>query len=260
VRTIERYVDLLITILPFEKEWYQKRGVNHVEYVGSPLAREVHASLSKEDFCREHGLDPGRPIISLLPGSRHKEIVRILPVMIDAVVDMAEKNSGLQFIIALASDRSLADVKPILKGVEKRSKLPDELHIISGDTLNALNASDVAGVTSGTATLETAIIGTPMAIVYKTSAINYGLLRPMISVEHFGLVNLIAGERVAKEMIQDEFTARKLARELTRLLEPNENKSMRAKLSESVDKLGHGGASRRAADAIFSLLSRNENR
>jgi lipid-A-disaccharide synthase len=218
------------------------------------LAKEVHASRSKQDFCDAHDIDPYRPIVSLLPGSRHKEIVRILPVMIESAIAMHLERKGLQFIVALASEKSLPDVKRILHSAERRSSLPLDLFIISGETFDALNASDAAAVTSGTATLETAIIGTPMAIVYKTSAINYGILRPLISVEHFGLVNLIAGERIAKEMIQREFTAERLTVELLRLLEPTENQNVRRKLAETTDKLGHGGASARAAHAILSLL------
>ena len=257
VATIRKYVDLMITTLPFEKEWYAKQGVTNVEYVGSPLAREVHPSRSKEEFCDVHEIDPARPIVAFLPGSRHKEIVRILPEMIEAAIGMTEPRSDLQFVIALAFEKSLADVKRILHAAELRSPLPESLFIIAGETFDVLNASDAAAVTSGTATLETAIIGTPMSIVYKTSVINYKLLRPLISVEHFGLVNLIAGERVAKEMIQSEFTPLALSRELFQLLEPERNEAVRMQLSETTKKLGTGGASGRAAQAIMSLLAPN---
>jgi lipid-A-disaccharide synthase len=252
---IRKYVDLLITILPFEKDWYARYGIEHVEYVGSPLAREVHADTSKDEFSLKYGLDPLKPIVSLLPGSRHKEIVRILPLMLETAAIMSERREDIQFIIALASERSRNDVENGLKAAEKKFKLPEKLSVITGETFDTLNASDAAAVTSGTATLETAIIGTPMAIVYKTSALNYKLLRPLISVEHFGLVNLIAGERVAREMIQGEFTAIALADELFRLLEPQVNQEMREKLAETADKLGHGGASRRAAEAILRVLN-----
>jgi lipid-A-disaccharide synthase len=255
IRSVRKYVDLVITILPFEKDWYKSHGVSHVEYVGSPLAREVHPETSKDEFCLKHDIDPARPIISLLPGSRHKEIVRILPIMLETAALMAEGNSDIQFIIALASERSVGDTKSAIRTAGKNFKLPEKLFLIKGETFDALNASDAAAVTSGTATLETAIIGTPMAIVYKTSALNYKLLRPLIAVEHFGLVNLIAGERVAREMIQDEFTAKGLADELCSLLEPEKNQQMREKLRETADKLGHGGASRRAAEAILRVLS-----
>ena len=258
IRTIKKYVDLVLTILPFEQDWYLNHGVDQVKYVGSPLAREVHPGRSKVEFCSEHDVDPDRPIISFLPGSRHKEIVRILPIMSKTIQEMAAEHSKIQFIVALASEKSLRDVKRILRAAERTTGLPEDLFIISGETFDALNASDAAAVTSGTATLEAAIIGTPMAIVYKTSAINYGLLRPLISVEHFGLVNLIAGRRVAREMIQGEFTSEALSGELLRLLDPTVNSNVRAELRETSDKLGHGGASKRAAEAILNLIPDND--
>jgi lipid-A-disaccharide synthase len=128
--------------------------------------------------------------------------------------------------------------------------------VIENETYNALNASDAAAVTSGTATLETGIIGTPMAIVYKTSPINYKLLRPLISVEHFGLINLIAGRRVANELIQDDFSATSLANEILRMLHPEVNLKVREELRVAADKLGRGGASKRAAESILELLGR----
>jgi len=157
-------------------------------------------------------------------------------------------------LIPVATDNSVADVEAVLaKARSKGLKLPEKLITVRNETFDALNASDVAAVASGTATLETGIIGTPMCIVYKTSALNYGLLRPLIDVEHFGLVNLIAEERVAVELIQDDFTAQRLAKELFRLLESNENSRVRERLRIATDKLGHGGASRRAAEAIMNL-------
>lgn len=257
IRTIKKYVDLLISILPFEKDWYAKHGVDHVEYVGSPLAREVHATMSREDFYLTHNLDSEKRLVALLPGSRHKEIVRILPVMLSAAGEMSKSDPALQFVIALASEENRIDVITMLKDARSNGvKLPEELLTVQNQTFNALNASDAAAVASGTATLETGIIGTPMAIVYKTSVLNYRLLRPLIEVEHFGLINLIAGERVAAELIQDEFNGSTLAAELFRLLEPNENAHARDGLRAAVEKLGHGGASKRAAELILDLLER----
>lgn len=252
VKTIKNSVDLLLTILPFEKDWYQKQGISHVEYVGSPLVREVYFKLSKEEFCAKHKLDASKPIIALLAGSRGKEIARILPVLIETAGLMAEKDPELQFVVALAKNRKPWEVVEAKKKIHYRA-VP-KLTVVQNETYEALNAADAAAVTSGTATLETAIIGTPMAIVYKTSSLNYTLLRPLISVEHFGLINLIANERLAKEFIQNDFTKEALSEELFRLLEPEINKEMREKLKETADTLGHGGASKRAADAIFRLL------
>ena len=240
----------MITILPFEKDWYESKGVTHVEYVGSPLAKEVHSTSSREEFCRENRLVGSSPIIALLPGSRHKEIVRILPVMLNAAAKLRSANNQIQFVIAAGSTEAKQDIDRVFAEREDQTKFI----VIEGQTYDVLNASDAAAVTSGTATLEAGIIGTPMAIVYKTSAINYSLLEPLISVEHYGLINLIAGERVAKELIQHDFTAETLATELLRLLEPAVNADTRAKLHLATEKLGHGGASKRAAEAIIKLI------
>jgi len=255
--TIKKYVDLMITILPFEKDWYASHGVTNVEYVGSPLAREVHADRTKEQFCDDHDLDPTKPIISLLPGSRHKEIIRILPVMLKSAGLLAEAISGVQFVIAIDSARHRSDVEFLKK--RAGDQMPPVLKVVEGETYNALKASDAAAVTSGTATLETGIIGTPMVVVYKTSALNYKLFEPIIDVPHYGLINLIAGERVATELIQGEFTPDTLSGELARLLETEENISMRSKLKAAADKLGHGGASNRAAESILRLLESRQN-
>ncbi len=254
-KTIEKYVDLLLTILPFEKDWYQKQGIKHVEYVGNPLAGEVKSQVSKEDFCAKHNLDSSKPIVALLPGSRHKEIIHILPVLLETASFMAGKNADLQFVIALSSTRKISEVETaIAEAKRKNLRLPENLLTVQNETREVLNASDVAAVTSGTATLEAAIIGTPMAIVYKTSVFNYKLLRPLITVEHFGLINLIAQQRLAEELIQDDFTPKNLSTELFRLLEKEANQNVREKLSETVKTLGHGGASKRAARIVLKFL------
>ena len=256
-RTIRDHVDLLLAILPFEKDWYAERGITNVEYVGSPLANEVQPSLSKEDFCDRHGLDPARPIVALLPGSRHKEITRILPLMLESASMMATRDENLQFVIALASVRNTKEVKQARSDAERSGlRLPTVLVTVQDEAYNALNAADAAAVASGTATLETGIIGTPMAVVYKTSGFNYKLIRPLISVEHFGLINLIAGERIVKEMIQDDFTPQNLSEALFRILDPIVNASVRVKLKEAADKLGVGGASKRAAAAVLEFLGK----
>ena len=248
LRFVKRDVDLLLTILPFEESWYRGRGFEQVKYVGNPLANEIKTSLTREEFCRKHEIDFSKPIITLLPGSRHKEIVRILPVLLETAVLMQKKNSQLQFIIALAANRKLSEIKTAISQ-------PENLFIVQNETHEALNASDAAAVTSGTATLETAIVGTPFAIVYKTSWFNWHTFRPFISVEHFGLVNLIAEKRLVKELLQHDFTPQNLGAELFRLLESEHNLKMRAQLKAVTEVLGKGGASKRAAQAILEILN-----
>lgn len=250
ISTIRKYVDLLLTILPFEKAWYASHGVEHAVYVGNPLANEVSSNVSKQEFCDGVGLDPADPIVALLPGSRHKEIVRILPVMLETAAEMTKKQPGLQFVIAVARGRNRTDVDNAISDV---SDLPKTLKIVENDTYNAVAHSDAAAVTSGTATLETGILGTPLVIVYATSCLNYALLKPLISVEHYGLINLIAGKKVAKELIQNDFSPATLSAELFRLLDPAVNAEVREELRIAREKLGSGGASKRAAEAILKL-------
>lgn len=251
VSTVKKYVDLMITILPFEKDWYAGHGVHNVEYVGSPLAREVRVSRSRDQFCRDHNLDPANAIVCLLPGSRHKEIARIFPVMLDAASLLARQQPDVQFVVPVNSEADRVDVERIYADA---SDSPPPMRVRVGETFDALGAADAAAVASGTATLETAIIGTPMVVVYKTSSLNYSLFEPMIDVPHYALINLIAKERLVTELIQHDFTPDRLAVELGSLLEPSRAAVMREKLRSASDKLGHGGASKRAAEAILRLI------
>ncbi len=258
VKTIKGSIDLLLTILPFEKNWYAEQSVSHVEYVGNPLAGEVKSRLTKKEFCAKHNLNFHKPIVALLAGSRRKEIVRILPVLLETASVVAKKKSEIQFVVPLAATRSFAEVETAIAEAKKNGlQLPEILITVTGETYETLNASDAAAVTSGTATLETAIIGTPLAIVYKTSPFNYSLLRPLINVENFGLINLIARETVAKEFIQNEFTAENLSAELFRLLETEENQKIRQRLIEVVKTLGAGGTAKRAAGIILKFLQKS---
>lgn len=259
IRAIRKYVDLLLTILPFEEAWFRKNGVEQVKYVGNPLAREVFAKQRKADFCHEHDLDPARPLVALLPGSRQKEIARILPVMIQAAAEVQLCSPEVQFAIAASSAGAK---EQIVSGIDARSGNGGDVlrnaPVVENKTYDLLNAANAAAVTSGTATMEAGIIGTPLVVVYKTSRINYALLEPLISVDHYGLINLIAGERIATELIQDDFTPTSLSEELLRLLDDRTNADVREKLRQATEKLGHGGASKRAADLVVGLISGKE--
>ncbi|MCC7309275.1 MAG: lipid-A-disaccharide synthase [Acidobacteria bacterium] len=258
-RTIRDSVDLLLAVLPFEKDWYARHGIKNVEYVGNPLANEVKPSGTREAFRLRHGLDLDAPLIALLPGSRQKELTKILPPMLEAASLIAATDPTAQFIIPLASTRKEGEVRSAIAGLERSNiQPPNRLVVVKGETYDALNAADAAAVASGTATLETGIIGTPMAIVYKTSGLNYRLVRPLINVDHFGLINLIAGKRIAAEFIQNDLTPETLAAELQRLLEPEINARVRSDLNEAAQKLGQGGASKRAAEAILRMVEIDE--
>ncbi|MBC7797626.1 MAG: lipid-A-disaccharide synthase [Pyrinomonadaceae bacterium] len=258
VRNVKRDVDLLLAILPFEKKWYESRGVSHVEYIGHPLAGEVRSELTKNEFCLKHDLKSDAPIIALLPGSRGKEVTRILPPMLQAAAILYAENPQTQFLIALAATRKKSDVLEIIETARRNGVvLPDEIPILKNETREILNASDAAAVASGTATLETAFIGTPLVICYEVSWFNWNTLRHLINVPHYGLVNLIAEKRLATELIQHDLKGEKLADELKIILEPRANEKMRRDLNETVKKLGAGGASKIAAAKILEFLKTN---
>lgn len=253
-RSIERDVDLLLSILPFEKDWYAERGLTHVEYVGHPLTGEVRARYDRAEFCRRNDLDPSRPIVALLPGSRHKELVRILPPMLDAASLIATQRPDVQFVIVVAPNRRIEEARAI--AADHLGAL-NSLRIIHHETREALAAADVGAVASGTATLEAAILGTPLVVVYKESALNWHTLGNLITTEHYGLVNLIAQRRLATELLQDRFTGATLAQELLSLLEPKRNAQMRSELAEVMKNLGEAGASQRAAQAVMRFIEQN---
>jgi lipid-A-disaccharide synthase len=251
---VRRDVDLLLSILPFEKDWYAERGMTHVEYVGHPLAGEVRAGYDADEFCRRHNLDPSRPIIALLPGSRHKELVRILPPMLDAAGFILEKRNEAQFVLVLAPSLDSDEAKEIIESAKPNQDLKDSLRVVHHEMREALGAADAAAVASGTATLEAALLKTPLVIVYKESFLNWHILGSLITAEHYGLVNLIAQRRLATELIQNDLTGESLGRELLALLDPARNTAMRAELSHVAERVGAGGASIRAARAILDFI------
>jgi lipid-A-disaccharide synthase len=254
-RSIERDVDLLLSILPFEQDWYAERGIDQVEFVGHPLAGEVQVGADRAEFCRQNKLDPKSPIVSLLPGSRRKEVERILPAMLEAAALISVQRPDVQFIVVVAPSRSSNEVRDIIRAQRATPEpLPSCLHIVSGQSREALAAADVAAIASGTATLEAALLGTPLVVVYKESWINWNTLGRLITVDHYGLVNLVAGERVATELMQDDLNGERLASELFLLLDEKRNAEARTRLHEVAIQLGEGGASQRAADCVLEVL------
>ena len=257
VRNIRRDVDLLLAILPFETGWYEKRGVKHVEFVGHPLVGEVNPRYGRDEFCRRNDLDPARPIIALLPGSRRKELQRILPAMLDAASLILREQPETQFVLALAANRTRDEAAAIIEATAgQNSQLARHISLVQNETREALVAADAAAVASGTATLEAALIDTPFVIVYKESFLNWHILGSLIKTEHFGLINLIAEERLVTELIQNDLTGERLAEELRKLLNRERNEEARKRLTEAAAKLGPSGASSRAAHAILSALQR----
>jgi lipid-A-disaccharide synthase len=251
VNKIKRDVDLLLSILPFEVDWYKQHDVNHVEFVGHPLSGEVKPRYGREEFCRRNDLDPSRPIVSFLPGSRHKELQRILPPMLEAIELLQQTHPEVQPVVVLAPSRTETEAREILSQ-KSRSR---HIQLVQGQTREALAASKAAAIASGTATLEAALLETPMVIVYKESHINWHTLGRLITVSHYGLVNLVAGEEIATELMQKDLTGENLTAKLSELLDPKTNQAMRERLHQVAHKLGEPGASSRAAQLILEFLT-----
>lgn len=257
VRLIAKYVGLLLSILPFEKDFYSECGFGRVEYVGNPVAGEVAPSVSREDFRERLGVSAETPLISLLPGSRRVELKHMVPELLAAAEYVRKNRPEARFLMPLAPARSRDEIVSAAESAGFGSaRLEGLVEIIENATYDALNASDAAAVTSGTATLEAGVIGTPLAVIYKASRLNYLLLRPLISIDTFGLVNLVAGKRIAKELIQDDLTAESLGEELLRLLDREVNADARRELASVKEKLGGPHASARAAAAVMKFLGK----
>ena len=245
VAQIKRDVERMLVILPFEKEFYEQHGVQ-VEYVGHPLLDSVRVTASREEFCQKYKLDPARAIVALLPGSRHKEVSYILPPLLEAARTLSATNSALQFVLALA---------PTIAREQAQTHSLPNLTVVENDTYNAVAAADLAVVASGTATLETAIIGTPLIVCYRASELNWQLFTPFIKVPFVGMPNLIAGREVAPELLQNDLTGARLARQITDWLgDAKRLQQARADLQEVRQKLGESQASQRAARVILANL------
>jgi lipid-A-disaccharide synthase len=239
----------MAVILPFEKDFYGERGVE-VDYVGHPLVEEIPPDLDAGRARADFGLDRAFPVLALLPGSRKEEVTNLLPVMIGAARSLRSKHAGLKCLLPRASTIP----SQLMDGLLRGSGL--DVRVIPGDVYRVLKASDLALVASGTATLETAILETPMVIVYRVSRLSYWIGRRVISVPFIGLVNLVAGEEVVPELIQDEVTPERLAQEATDLLEHDDRRSaMALKLRSLRDALGRGGASEKTARIAFEMMA-----
>jgi len=257
VRAIRRDVDKMLVILPFEEAFYKSEGVE-VEYIGHPLVESVRVTATREEFCGKNGLDADRSIIALLPGSRQKEIHYHLPEMLNAAKqlrDWAAPNppaiiSTPQFVLPLASTVKREQVEPAIQGAGV------DIMIIERDTYNSLGHADFAIVASGTATVETALIGTPMVIVYRGSEVNWRLIRPLINLDTFGMVNLIAGRRIVPELIQHDCTGEKIAAEVQAILsDAGRLAMMREDLQMVRERLQtEGSVPGRAAQAVMRVI------
>ena len=248
IETMRRLVDLALVIFPFEEALYRNAGVP-VEFVGHPLLELSEATQDRTPFLRSLGLDPAAPTVALLPGSRPNELRAILPTVALAAALVRKRIPAAQFVVARApnlDDALLAPVAPLAAA--------GAAVVVEGRADDVLAASDAVVTASGTATVQTAIHRRPMVIVYRLSALTYRIVRAFSHVPHAGMANLIAGEQIVPELIQDAFTPDAVAGEVISFLaDAARAERTRAALGRVRDRLGSRGASRRAAGRILAL-------
>lgn len=247
VKKIGRLVDRMAVILPFEKDFYHKRGVE-VDYVGHPLLDSVKKTLGRERFCELHGIDPRHVLVGLLPGSRKKEIRAMLPVFLQTIADMQALHEKMTVLIPLAPTLTAADLEEC--GLASNVS---GIRVISDNRYDLMAACDLALATSGTVTLELAVLDVPMVVSYKMAPLTWFIGNMLVDVDFGSLVNLIAGKEVVRELMQQDATVVKLCAALEEIWPGSaKREQLLRELSAVREKLGKGGASRRAAEIAIA--------
>ncbi len=253
IRTIRDYVDKMLVILPFEEEFYRKRGVK-VEFVGHPLLEDFKTDCDRDDFQRALGLDPRRRTVAILAGSRRKEIDYILPVLLRAA-QLLLKEIPVQFVISAAPTVEPGHIKDVMNSVLRGDPQVKFFHLSERKSGDILANSDFAFVKSGTSSLEAALIGTPFLITYKISPVSWCIGSILIRSSMKGLVNLIARKRIVPELFQSEAEPGKLAQVALEYLEGTaKSDEMRSQLAGIREQLSTRCASEAAAAAVSSYL------
>lgn len=240
-------VDKLAAIFPFEAEVYREAGAD-VTFVGHPLADIVKPSLSKEEAYRFFNVHPGQPVVLLMPGSRQQEVSKLLPVMLEACQQVAGQLPDCRIFLPVASTISREMLQNMIAGYTMEVTLTTE------HTYDLMGIADVAIAASGTATLETSLMGVPTVIIYKMAALTYLLGKLLVKIPNIGLPNIVAGRRIVPELLQGEANSGAIAAEtLTLLTDQTVRKKVLADLAEVKDKLGQTGAVHRVAEVILEV-------
>lgn len=250
VRRIASVVDRLAAIFPFEPELYKDQDVD-VEYVGHPLLDEFEVTCDRKSFLQQAGLDPAHPVIGLFPGSRKNELKYIFDTIMQSAVTLRETHPAAQFLLPVASSFRKQDMQALVEPYG----LP--VTLVDGDIYNIIQACDAIVSVSGTVTLQIALVGTPMVIVYKLAPLSYAIGRRLVRVPHIGLANIVAGRQVVKEFIQQQATPDAIAHEVDVILTDDDyNRSLRSGLSTIQQRMGEGGCSDRVAHMVSQLSHR----
>ena len=248
IHKIREIVDKMAVILPFEEQVYRQVSMD-VSFVGHPLLDVVKTKYARQEALRKFDLQDGITTVGLLPGSRKGEVSKLLPVMLKAAGILMQSRPPVQFILPLADALDRDFVEEMIR----QESVP--VRVVPNEIYDVIGVSDIVVVASGTATLETALLGTPMVIIYKVSPLSYYVGTKVINVTHIGLANLIAGKTIVPELIQDDANPNRIAAEVIGILaDESRMQSIKEELNQIREKLGSPGASEKAARLACDML------
>ena len=252
-KVIAEHTDLAISLFPFEAKLYEELGAR-VAYAGHPLLDVVHPELTKDEALQAFGLDAAKQTILLMPGSRLQEVRGLLPVMLAAVKEIMAQRDGVQFLIPRASTIDESVLQELIPADL------ENVHVASGHVYDMMNISTAAVAASGTATLETALMGLPTLLIYRVSSLTYWLSKILVHIQSIGLPNIIMGHRIMPELWQDEVTPEAIAADMVTLLTDKQVWQERHEAMLSVRKeMGEPGAVRRTAEIILQFAKENHS-
>ena len=248
INQIRRTVDKIFVIFPFEEALLKKEGVN-AEFVGHPFIETVKTSMTRDEAMKEFSLNSTKKTIGLMPGSRNSELNFLLNLMISSAEEISKYLKDCQFILPVANTLSSKDIRGRLKSN------PLNIKIVEGKSYDVMNCCDLLIIASGSATLEAALLGCPMVIVYKLNWITYWLARVLVKIKLYGLVNIVAGEEVVTELIQNKATVKNIATEVVKIMDNSkERENIRSRLLQVRKSLGDPGVLNRAAVGMIEFL------
>lgn len=245
---IKKLVDMMAVVFPFEEVFYKKYNVP-VRFVGHPLVDEIHVTADLETLRNEFLLDNDKPVVGLFPGSRHSEIKRLLPIIVESARKIIKDDPNIQFVVPVASTLKEEDILPYFDGLEL------DMRIISRRSHDVMSVCDAVITVSGTVTLELALLKKPMVVINKISKLSYFFVSRMLKIQHIALCNIVAGKRVVPELIQNDATTTKISNTLLELLNDNEVRSKIISDFNSIeDKLTNKETKTELSELLISML------
>ena len=249
IKIIQKYVDQMAVVFPFEVQFYKDAGVP-VEFVGHPLVKDAVCQIPRDEFLKNINLDPDKKIVGIFPGSRASEIENNFPILLQAAAELLNIREDTQFITPIASTLSQEFIQHFINNADIK------ITTTTSDIYDVINACDVIAAASGTVTLQITLMQTPMLIIYKISPITYRILKNIVKFTYAGIANVIAEKEICREFIQDNATSKEIALEMEKLIvDENYISTMKKEMSKIKERLGERDGSAVAAELAVNLIA-----